>query len=280
MSWPRRRHRAAPAWTATGRPDPGLAVEPGTGGDGWGATATSAGWDPAPDPGVTAANGNHSATVGNRGPFDAAFTSLPETAEPAAEPAPAEEFSWLQNSEPESRAAGSDGDLRWPGQAGNVGSAEPAGRSYGWSGHTETARPGDEDPDVTERFLRHQAEGLAAPDQTDFWGQPLPQAPADLRIPAATPRAEEPTVTRASWTAAADAAPPVAEPAYRTATAPAQPVSAQPVSTGPVSTGLSQTQAAARERDHHHQDRYFPARLLAVIVIAALIGSALVLLLK
>ena len=202
-----------------------------------------------------------------------------------AEPAPAEEFSWLQNSEPESRAAGSDGDLRWPGQTGNVGSAEPADRSYGWSDHTETAQPGDEDPDVTERFLRHQAEGLAAPDQTDFWGQPLPQAPADLRIPAATPRAEEPTVTRASWTAAADAAPPVAEPAYRTATAPAQPVRAQPVSTGPVSTGpvstgLSQTHAAARERDHHHQDRYFPARLLAVIVIAALIGSALVLLLK
>ena len=169
--------------------------------------------------------------------------------------------------------------------AGTVGSAEPADRSYGWSGHTETARPGDEDPDVTERFLRHQAEALAAPEETDFWGQPLPQAPADLRMAAATPRAEEPTVTRASWAAAADAAPPVAEPAYRTATAPAQPVSAQPVSaqqvsTGPVSTGMSQTQAAARERDHHHQDRYFPARLLAVIVIAALIGSALVLLLK
>jgi hypothetical protein len=258
--------------TDLGRPDPGLTVEPGTNGDGWGAAATSAGWDPAPEPGVTAANGNHSATVGNRGPFDAAFTSLPEAAEPVAEPAPAEEFSWLQNSD----------------------------RGYGWSGHTETGRPGDEDPDVTERFLRHQAEALAAPEQTDFWGQPLPQAPADLRIPAATPRAEEPTVTRASRTAPADAAPPVAESAYRTATVPAQPVSAQPVSaqpvsaqrvstgpvntgpvnTGPVTTGMSQTQAAARERDRHHQDRYFPARLLAVIVIAALIGSALVLLLK
>ena len=256
-----------------------MAAEPGTSGDSWGAAASSAGWDPAPDPGVTAANGNHSATVGNRGPFDAAFTSLPESAEPA----PAEEFSWLQKSEPEARAAGSDGDLRWPGQTGNAGSAEPADRSYGWSGHTETAQPGHADPDVTERFLRHQAEGLAAPEQTDFWGQPLPQAPADLRIPAATPRAEEPTVTRTSWTAA-DTAPPVAEPAHRTATAPAQPVSAQPVSaepvsTGPVSTGMSQTQAAARGRDHR-QDRYFPARLLAVIVIAALIGSALVLLLK
>jgi hypothetical protein len=276
--------------TDLGRPDPGLPGEPGTGGDGWGAAATSAGWDPVPDPGVTTANGNHSAAVGNRGPFDAAFTSLPEAAEPAAaEPAPAEEFSWLQKSEPESQPGGSDGDLRWPEQTANGGSAEPADRSYGWSGHTETAPPGYEDPDVTERFLRHQAEGLATTEQTDFWGQPLPQAPADLRIPAATPRAEEPTVTRTSWTAAADTARPVAEPAHRTATVPARPASAQPVSTGPVSTGpsssrplstgVSQTRAAARERDHR-QDRYFPARLLAVIVIAALIGSALVLLLK
>jgi hypothetical protein len=190
------------------------------------------------------ANGNHTATVGNRGPFDAAFTSLPDAAEPAAaEPAPAEEFSWLQRSEPE-----------------------------------------PEDPDVTERFLRHQAEGLATREQTDFWGQPVPQAPADLRIPAATPRAEEPAVTRTSWTAAADTARPVAEPAHRTATVPAHPASAQHVSTGPSSmgsssTGVSQTQAAARQRDRR-QDRYFPARLLTVIVIAALIGSALVLLLK
>jgi hypothetical protein len=235
---------STPGSTGLDSADPGLAVEPGTSGDGWGAAATGAGWDPAPDPGVTAANGNnHPATVGNRGPFDAAFTSLPE----AAEPAPAEEFSWLQKSEPESL-------------------------------------PGHADPDVTERFLRHQAEGLADPDQTDFWGQPLPQAPADLRIPAATPRAGEPTVTRASWTAAADTAPPVAEPAHRTAAVPAQPVSARqvstgPLSTGPLSTGMSRPQAAARGRAHH-QDRYFPARLLAVIVIAALIGSALVLLLK
>ena len=274
---------STPSSTSLDSPDPGLAVEPGTSGDGWGAAATSAGWDPAPGPGVTAANGNHSATAGNRGPFDAAFTSLPE----AAEPALAEEFSWLQKSEPESLPAGSDDDLTWPGQADGVGSAEPADRSYGWSDHTETAAlPGHEDPDVTQRFLRHQAESLALPEQTDFWGQPLPQAPADLRLPAATatPRAEEPTVARASWTDAADTAHPVAEPASRTAAVPARPASVRPmsaqhVSTGPVSTGMSQTQAAARERDHR-QDRYFPARLLAVIVIAALIGSALVLLLK
>jgi hypothetical protein len=291
---------STPGGFGLGSPDPGLSVEPGTGGGGWGAAPASAGWDPAPDPGVPAANGNHSATAGNRGPFDAAFTSLPQAAEPAAaEPDPAEEFSWLQRSEPESRPAGGDGDLGWPGQTANGGSAEPPDHSYGWSGHTETARPGHEDPDVTERFLRHQAEGLATTEQTDFWGQPLPQAPADLRIPAATPRAEEPAVTRTSWTAAAETARPVAEPAHRTATVPAQPVStgpsssgplssgplssgplsSGPLSTGPLSTGVSQTQATARERDHR-QDRYFPARLLAVIVIAALIGSALVLLLK
>src|SRR5207248_2063992 len=150
--------------------------------------------------------------------------------------------------------------------------------SYGWSGRTQTARPAETvppetppaeqdntdvtwpnaglvsrmaagsrhaDPELTERILRHQAEGLAAQEQTDFWGQPLPQR-----------------------TAAVPARP-----------ASAQPVSAQPVSAQPVRTGTSQTQAAARERDHL-PDRYFPARLLAVIVIAALIGSALVLLLK
>jgi hypothetical protein len=242
---------------------------------------------------VTGANGQHSPALGNRGPFDAAFTSLTETAEPV----PTEEFSWLEKGEPESRPAG--GDLTWPEQTGNGGSAEPADGSYGWSGRTQTARPaetlppetlpaeqdntdvtwpnaglasrmaagsGHADPELTERILRHQAEGLAAREPTDFWGQALPQAPADLRTPAATPRAEEPAVTRASWTAA--------EPAHRTAAVPARPVSAQPVN-----TGTSQTQAAAHERNHR-QDRYFPARLLAVIVIAALIGSALVLLLK
>src|SRR5437762_132144 len=81
---------STPGGPGLGSLDPGLSVEPGTGGDGWGAAAASAGWDRAPDPGVTAANGNHSATAGNRGPFDAAFPSLPQAAEPAAaEPDPA-----------------------------------------------------------------------------------------------------------------------------------------------------------------------------------------------
>ena len=295
----------APSDVGLDSSDPGMSVDSGTSGDGWSAPATSSGWDPAPDTGVTAANGNHSAAAGNRGPFDAAFTSLAETAEPA----PAEEFSWLKKGEPESRPAG--GDLTWPEQTGNGGSAEPADGSYGWSGRTQTARPAETlppetlpaeqdnsdvtwpnagqaarmaagsrhaDPELNERILRHQAEGLAARETTDFWGQPLPQAPADLRMPAATPRAEEPAVTRASWTAA-ETTPPAAEPAHRTTAVPAQPASTQPVSAQPVNAGTSQTQAAAHERDHR-QDRYFPARLLAVIVIAALIGSALVLLLK
>ena len=265
---------------------------------------------------MTAANGNYPAALSNRGPFDAAFTSLPE----ATEPAPAEEFSWLKKGEPESRPAG--GDLTWPEQTGNGGSAEQADGSYGWSGRTQAARPAETpspetlpaeqdnsdvtwpnaglasrmaaesrhaDPELTERILRHQAEGLAAREPTDFWGQPLPEAPADLRPPAATPRAEEPAVTRASWTAADTTTPPAAEPAHRTAV-PARPARTKPVSTHsastkpvsaqPVSTGTSQTQAAAAHERDHRQDRYFPARLLAVIVIAALIGSALVLLLK
>ena len=282
--------------------DHGQPAGSGSSADGWGGKGSSPGWDPAPDHGVNAANGNHAAGLGNRGPFDAAFTSPAEAAEPAAS---ADEFSWLKKSEPESRPAG--GDLAWPEQTGNGRPAEPADGGYSWSAQEETARSeeqddsdvtwpnagmaarladraGQADPDITERILRHQAEELAAQERTDFWGQPVAPSPADLRMPAAAPRAEEPAVTRASWTTAADTTPPPAEPAPRTA-ASAQPVSTagpQPVSTArsqPVSTVRSQPQATARERGHR-QDRYFPARLLAVIVIAALIGSALVLLLK
>jgi hypothetical protein len=301
----------APSGAGLGTADQGLSVDPGATGEGWGGEATSPGWDPAPDTGVTAANGNHAAALGNRGPFDAAFTSLPETAEPApaAPAAPAEEFSWLKKSEPEPPPAADS--LTWPEPAGTGGPVDepvPDDSDVTWPNAGRAARmeagSGPADPDITERILRHQAGGLAAQERTDFWGQPLPPAPADLRIPAAPPRAEEPTVTRASWTTAADLtppappappsppAPPAAEPAHRTVAVPAQPVGAvpaQPVTARPtgvqaagvqaMSTGRSQAQAAGRERDHR-QDRYFPARLLAVIVIAALIGSALVLLLK
>jgi len=257
---------SAPAASGTrlDSPDQGLSADAGASADGWG---TNSGWDPAPDPGVTAANGNHSASLGNRGPFDAAFATLAEPAEPAS----AEEFSWLQKSEP------SDGSYSWSEQAEATRPAEQDDSDVTWPNAGLAARMaagsgqadlGVADLGVTEQIPRQQAEGLAARERTDFWGHPVPPAPADLRTPAATPRAEEPTVTRASWSAA-DTAPPAAEPAHRTATAPAQ----------PVSTAGVKVQAAGHERERR-EDRYFPARLLAVIVIAALIGSALVLLLK
>jgi hypothetical protein len=268
---------SAPAANGTGlkSPDPGLPADPATSAESWGA---STGWDPAPDSGVTAANGNHAAALGTRGPFDATFTSIPGTADPA----PTEEFSWLQKSEPEARAAGGDltrsgqaGTTRseqagtaWSEQAGHGRSAETADDSYSWSGQAESTRPAD--PDSTERVLRHQAEELAAQDRTDFWGQPLPPAPADLRMPTPAPRAEDPANGRVSWPSAAGTTPAAAEPAHRSAAA---------ATAKPLSTAGSPTPAAAGQRERR-QDRYFPARLLAVIVIAALIGSALVLLLK
>src|SRR6516164_5741144 len=50
----------AAATTGLGSPDPGLAAD----------STASAGWDPAPGSGVTAANGNHTASPGAREPFD------------------------------------------------------------------------------------------------------------------------------------------------------------------------------------------------------------------
>ena len=120
--------------------------------------------------------------------------------------------------------------------------------------------------------------GLTSQDRTDFWAKPATYAPAqaDLRMPAAAPRAEEPMIAHATWPAPADtSAPPVAaEPARRSATA----ASAQPLSTS--GSTASAARVTAGDRDGRRQDRLFPARLLIVIVIAALIGSALVLLLK
>ncbi|HEY1323760.1 MAG TPA: hypothetical protein VGF32_26110, partial [Streptosporangiaceae bacterium] len=155
----------APASAATGTglesPDPGMPAD----------SAVGTGWDPAPDAGITGANGNHTTSAGPRGPFDAALTNIPDAAEAAA----TEEFSWLQKSKPEARAAG--GDVTWPKQAGNGRPAEAADSGYGWSGQPASPQPAD--PDVTQRILRHQAEGLAAQERTDFWGQPLPSAQAD-----------------------------------------------------------------------------------------------------
>ena len=73
---------SAPAANGTSleSPDPGVPADSAASADSWGA---SAGWDAAPDSGVTAANGNHTASLGTRGPFDAASASIPDTAEPA-----------------------------------------------------------------------------------------------------------------------------------------------------------------------------------------------------
>ena len=270
---------APPVVTGTGleSPDPGLSAD----------SAGSAGWDPAPDSGIAAANGNHTASVGPRGPFDAGLTNVPD----AAQTATAEEFSWLRKNKPTARAA--DGDVTWPQQADSGRSAEAADdNGYGRSGQAESTRPVD--PDVTQRILRHQAEELTAKERTDFWGQPLPPASAGPRLPATAARAEEPTIARASWPSAADTTTPAAGPAHlNTAPATAKPLStaqppgsAKPLSTAqplgsakPLGSAGSPAQTAAGDRNRR-QDRYFPARLLAVIVIAALIGSALVLLLK
>jgi hypothetical protein len=240
--------------------DPGLFADSDASADGWGA---STGWDQAPDASVTTTNGNHAASPGTRGPFDAAFTSIPD-----ADPAVAEEFSWLEKSEPETGPVGDE--QTWREQAGHDRSAETADGSSSWSGQAEATWAAD--PDVTEQTLRHQAEGVTAQERTDFWGQPLPPAPADLRMPAAAPRAEDPAITRASRSPAAEIAPAAAEPAHRSAAA----ATAKPLS---VAGSPAQAPAPASQREGR-PDRYFPARLLAVIVIAALIGSALVLLLK
>ena len=122
----------------------------------WGANS---GWDAPADPSVTSANGNHSAKHGSRGPFDAAFTVLPDPAE-RTEPARDEDFSWLINDKPESRPAA------------------PADRGFAWPERTDTglatqpeAEPAPE-PAVTERIPGHQADGPTSPERTDFWAKP------------------------------------------------------------------------------------------------------------
>ena len=160
---------SAPAASGTrlDNPDQGLTADAGASADGW---ETNSGWDAAPDPGVTAANGNHSAGLGNRGPFDAAFTTLAEPTETASD----EEFSWLQKSEPD------DGRYSWSGQAEATRPAEHDDSDVTWPNAGLASRiaagSGQADPGVTEQIPRHQAEGLAAREQTDFWGHPVPSA--------------------------------------------------------------------------------------------------------
>jgi hypothetical protein len=239
----------------------------------------------------------------------------------AAEPAPADNSSWPQKSATESRPA--ESGLTWPEQTGNGQAAAPADAGFfsrsadtgsvtdpsdggffsrppGTGSIAESAdtdviwpeRPGaglappqgtgpvPPEAGITERFPRQQVD-LSSEERTDFWSKPAPAA--DLRMPAASSRAEEPVVTRASWSGPADtAAPPVTTPP-----APAPPVGestrrdvAAAASAQPLNASGSAGRAAASDPANRRLDRYFPVRLLVVVVIAALIGSALVLLLK
>jgi hypothetical protein len=255
----------------------------------WGAAST--GWDAAPDPHVTSANGNHAAAQAARGPFDAAFPSTPDTAGDSR----ADGFTWMKENPPQS-APGENGPSSWSAPAENEPTSWSARADSGLASRPET-RAAAPEPDVTERIPRYQAESLSAPERTDFWAKasPAPQAPADLRPPS-VPRAEEPTVTRASWASADTAASQAAEPGQRvpaaTATATAttgtatgsgttMPLSQKALSQQSVSPQAASPQVSAGQPAHAGRpDRYFPVRLLVVIVIAALIGSALVLLLK
>jgi len=279
--------------------DPGVAASAGISGftdqgtdsgpglDGAATLGSGSSWDMVTDPAVPKANGNHSATYSSRGPFDAPFTSTADSAE-RTESAQAEEFSWLENSEPGSGAADS-GEPAWP---------ERTETGFGWrdgadSGLTSPeAEPARPEPEITEQIPRYQGERLTSSEPTDFWGQPLSQASADLQPPAATPRAEEPPIPRATWpSAASTAAAQTAEPAKRTtadatlgAAAPTQPHIPAGPSYGQGTPSQRQVASAAQtavaERGKRRQDRFLTARLLMIVVIAALIGSVLVLLLR
>ena len=253
-----------------------LLMDSGASRDNGASWAASASWDTPADPGITSANGNHPAKHASRGPFDAAFTVSPDPAERTG-PEQDQGFSWLDNSQPESRPAEP---------------AEPADRGYAWPERADAslaARPEAEpapEPAGTERMPRHQADGLTSPERTDFWAKPSASpsapgsvpAPADLQPPVPTPRAEEPTITPASWPASADTTTTsAAEPAQRAATDVARGAAA---TAQPLSSAGSAVQTTGSQRDDRRRDRSFPVRLLAVIVIAALIGSALVLLLR
>jgi hypothetical protein len=250
--------------------DSGASHGSGTGWEGGSSWGSGSSWDAAADQGITSANGKHA----DRGPFDAAFTSVPEPAEPAAD----NDFSWVEGGEPESRPA------------------EPADRGFAWLEREDTALAAPREasaPAVTEQIPQPAAEERtdfwakpAAPERTDFWAKSAASTPTDLQLPDPAPRAEEPAITRASWSAAANTAmPSAAETAQRAATDVAPGAGAAAQSLGPAAarslgSAGSAAQVSGSQRADRHQDRFFPARLLVVIVLAALIGSALVLLLK
>lgn len=228
----------------------------------------SSGWDVSDDPGITSANGNHSAERGNRGPFDAAFTGIPDPAE-SSESAQTEEFSWLKKSTPPSRTA------------------EPTDSGFAWLKKPDSTRasqrkaePVPPEPAGADRIPAQQDGGLVSGERTDFWSKPVPMPPADLQRPAAS-RVGETAIPRAVRPAHDDTAmTPATESAYRSASEPTSAAPPAAAAAQPLNSTRSAAQATVSKQDDRRQDRLFPARLLVVVVIAALIGSLLVLLLR
>ena len=97
----------------SGSSEADLLMDSGASRDSEASWRANSGWDTPADPSITSANGNHSAKHAGRGPFDAAFTVLPDPAEPT-EPAQDEDFSWLDNSQPEAPPA-EPADRGFPG---------------------------------------------------------------------------------------------------------------------------------------------------------------------
>ena len=255
----------------------------------WGASAS---WDTPADPGITSANGNHPAKHASRGPFDAAFTVPPDPAE-RTEPAQDQDFSWLDNSQPEAQPTeAADRGYAWLERADTSLAAQPEAAPGARRHRTDTAASGRR-PDVTgtdgflgqadarrtDRFL-----GQAAATGTDrFLGQadrlsPGPGRPAAARADATGRGAGHHASVLARVCRHPNDFGGRTRSAGRDRRRPRsgrEAAAAQPLS----SAGLA-AQATGSQRDDRRKDRFFPVRLLAVIVIAALIGSALVLLLK
>jgi hypothetical protein len=188
-------------------------------------SGASLGWDAAASSSIATANGNHTARHGSRGPFDAAFTdsaftdsgftdsAFTETGDSArrAEPAalvreddppdrlrqfPAEEFSWLKKSQPESRSA--DSELAWPDQAGGL--ASPARTDF-WSTQATPAPAGLQRPAVApgaEEPVIARASWPAPADSPSGTGSVA--APATGAVTAAQPLSSAGSAVQATFT--------------------------------------------------------------------------------
>ena len=159
-----------------------------------GGEARGSGWDaPAEAERSLRPTGNHSASTGSRGPFDAAFTVLPDPAE-RTEAARDETSPGLsrQHRNPRPAAPAGTAVSRRPGADGHRFGHAAGGRT-GTGARRHRTDPGASGrrPDVagTDGFL----------------GQPAASSSADLQLPA--PRAaREPAIARPSWPAAAELA--------------------------------------------------------------------------